>query len=129
MRDFDEQLKAYGDEMKRSRCPYSEAELDREIRSVMWNMATAADGDVRVPKEHRLTAADGDVRVPRKRRLWPAIAAAACLLAVLIPLGARTSSSAAILDRVSIDGKQIYFACNNGCTADATIETFKTLMR
>ena len=37
MRDFDKQLERYGDELKNARCPYSDAELDREIRSVVWN--------------------------------------------------------------------------------------------
>lgn len=112
MRDFKQQLEAYGDEMKNARCPYGEAELDREIRNVLWNTARA----------------DEDVRVPGKRRIWPAVAAAACLLAVITPLGTRTSSSAT-LDRIAVDGQQVYFACNNGCSADATIATFKTLLR
>ena len=37
MRDFDKQLERYGNELKNARCPYSDAELDREIRSVVWN--------------------------------------------------------------------------------------------
>ena len=37
MRDFNQQLKAYRDEMKNTRCPYSDAELNKEIRSVIWN--------------------------------------------------------------------------------------------
>ena len=54
-------------------------------------------------------------------------AAAACLAAVLTPLNmpARTGSSIAHVD---IDGEHLYFACNNGCSPEGTLETFKTLL-
>lgn len=114
MRDFKQQLKAYGDERKNARCPYSEAELDKEIRSVIWSTQ---------PQEATVT--------PTKRRLWPAAAAAAILAAIIIPTAIFTSksSTAGKIASVRVDGEHVYFACNNGCSADATIETFKTLLR
>lgn len=114
MRDFKQQLKAYGDERKNARCPYSEAELDKEIRSVIWSTQ---------PQEVSET--------PTKRRLWPAVAAAAILAAIIIPTALFTnrSSTAGEIASVKVDGEHVYFACNNGCSADATIETFKTLLR
>lgn len=114
MRDFKQQLKAYGDEMKNVRCPYSEAELDKEIRSVIWS-----------------TQLQEVSETPTKRRLWPAVAAAAILAAIIIPTALFTnrSSTAGEIASVKVDGEHVYFACNNGCSADATIETFKTLLR
>lgn len=114
MRDFKQQLKAYGDERKNARCPYSEAELDKEIRSVIWNTQ---------PQEATVT--------PTKRRLWPVAAAAAILAAIIIPTTVFTSKSSTTgeIASVRVDGEHVYFACNNGCSADATIEIFKTLLR
>ena len=114
MRDFKQQLKAYGDERKNARCPYSEVELDKEIRSVIWGTQ---------PQEVTIT--------PTKRRLWPAVAAAAILAAIIIPTAIFTNrgNTAGEIASVKVDGEHVYFACNNGCSADATIETFKTLLR
>lgn len=113
MRDFNQQLKAYGKEMTSTRYPYSEAELDREIRNVVWNTT---------PRENTIT--------PHIRLLWPAVAAA-IVAAIAIPtaLFASNGNLADEVASVNVDGEQLYFACNNGCTADATIETFKTLLR
>ena len=114
MRDFKQQLKAYGNKMKNTRCPYSEAELNKEIRSVIWSTQ---------PQEITIT--------PMKRRLWPAVAAAATLAALIIPTAIFThrGNSTGEIASIKVDGEHAYFACNNGCSADATIETFKTLLR
>ena len=119
MRDFDKQLERYGDELKSARCPYSDAELDREIRSVVWNTPGNADVPVR---------ADNTPRTSRKRWIWPSVAAAACIAAVLIPLNmpVRANSSIASVD---INGEHLYFACNNGCSPEGTLETFKTMIK
>ncbi len=112
MRNFDQQMKNYGDGLKNARYPHGEAELDREICRVVWNTAPE-----QAAAPHR-----------RKRWLWPSVAAAACLVAVVIPLSL-PARSADGLARVDVDGEQIYFACNNGCPAEGTVETFKTLIK
>lgn len=114
MRDFKQQMERYGDEMKNARCPLSDAELDREIRSVVWNTLSA----------------DNQVVTPRRRRhwLWPSVAAAACLAAVLVPLSLPTRGTEGIA-RVNVNGEHLYFICNNGCSAEGTLETFKTMIR
>ena len=114
MKDFSHQLEEYGKQLRNTRYPYSEAELDREIRKAIWNT------------EPRQAAP----ALPRKRR-WPIAAVAAIVVAFMIPTVFYISNTHAAvdIDSVEVDGQHIYFACNNGCTADATIETFKNLLR
>lgn len=114
MRDFDRQLKRYGDELKNARCPYSDVELDRVIRSVVWSEKVIPNE----PPTKRL----------RTKWLWPSVAAAACLAAILIPLNIDDRANGDIA-RVDIDGQHLYFACNNGCSPEGTLETFKTMIR
>ena len=52
MRDFKQQLKAYSDELKNSRYPHSDAELDKEIRSVLWNITL--DENIKTLSKRRL---------------------------------------------------------------------------
>ena len=114
MRDFDKQLERYGDELKNARYPYSDAELDREIRSVVW--------------DERIIPNEPQARRLRVKWLWPSMAAAACLAAILIPLNIPDRANGDIA-RVNIDGQHLYFACNNGCSPEGTLETFKTMIR
>lgn len=112
MRDFKQQLKAYGDEMKNAQCPLSNAELDREIRNVVWHTVQEQRTN-----SHR-----------HRQWLWPSVVAAACLAAVLVTVS-RPSQANNGIARVDIDGEHLYFACNNGCSAEGTLETFKTMIR
>ena len=112
MRDFKQQLKAYGDEMKNTHCPYSDAELDREIRNVVWHTAQEQRA---ITHRHR-------------QWLWPSVVAAACLAAVLVTVSLPSHDNSSIA-HVDVDGEHIYFACNNGCSAEGTLETFKTMIR
>lgn len=114
MRDFDKQLERYGDELKSARCPYSDAELDREIRSVVWNEKI-------IPNELQ-------ARRMHTKWLWPSVAAAACIAAVLIPLNMSVRANGSIAS-VDVDGEHLYFACNNGCSPEGTLETFKTMIK
>jgi hypothetical protein len=106
-------MERYGDEMKSARCPLSDAELDREIRSVVWNTQTD----------------DNQTVIPRRRShwLWPSVAAAACL-SVLVPLSLPARGAEGIA-RVNVNGEHLYFVCNNGCSAEGTLETFKTMIK
>lgn len=113
MRDFDKQLERYGDELKSARCPYSDAELDREIRNVVWN--------------EKIIPNKPQARHPHTRWLWSSVAAAACLAAVLIPLNMPIRANGSIAS-VDVDGEHLYFACNNGCSPEGTLETFKTML-
>ena len=114
MRDFDKQLERYGDELKRSHCPYSDAELDREIRSVVWNEKI-------IPNELQ-------ARRTHTKWLWSSVAAAACIAAVLIPLNMSVRANGSIVS-VDVDGVNVYIACNNGCKPEGALETYKSLKR
>ena len=116
MRDFKQQLERYSQELRDTRCPYSEAELDREIRRALWDDRNEAPRSDSSPTKRHIS-----IR-------WLSVAAAACLLAVLLPLGLQANNADGI-HTINVDGQQVYFACNNGCSADATIETFKTMLR
>ena len=112
MRDFNQQLKAYSDEMKNSRCPYSEAELDKVIRSVIWN-----------------TSRNESTKASTKRSLWPAVAA--IIIAIIIPMAIYISNDRkkGEIDTIKIDGEHIYFACNNGCTPEGTLQNLKAIIQ
>lgn len=112
MREFDRKLEQYSSELKNIHYPYNDKELDKEIRSVVWNTTRA---------HHP--------RVAHKSRYWSAIAAAACLAAVIIPMVLLLHVHQSDLERVNIEGEHFYFACNNGCTPESTLETFKTMIR
>lgn len=110
--DFDQQMNTYGEKLRTTRYPYGEAELDREIRRALWSTTPSS------------TAAAQKSR----RRWWPYAAAAACVAALILPLG-RWGHGTDGIRNVSIDGEQVYFACNSGCSPEETIETLKTLIR
>lgn len=112
MRDFNQQLKTYGDELKNARYPYSDAELDKEIRNVVWHTLQEQRA---ITHRHR-------------QWLWPSVVAAACLAAVLVTISLPSHDNHSIA-HVNIDGEHLYFACNNGCSAEGTLETFKTMIR
>ena len=112
MRDFKQQLKAYGDELRNTRCPYSDAELDKEIRSVIWN----------TPRNENTTAST-------KRRPWPAVAAIVAAIIVSTVIITSKGSEANEIASLEVDGQHIYFACNNGCTPEGTLQYFKSIIQ
>ena len=112
MRDFNQQLKAYGDEMKNTHCPYSDAELDKEIRSVIWN----------TPRNENTTAST-------KHRPWPAVAAIVAAIIVSTVIITSKGSEANEIASLEVDGQHIYFACNNGCTPEGTLQYFKSIIQ
>ena len=138
MRDFKQQLKAYGDKMRNTRYPYSEAELDKEIRSVVWNTkpndSTFSISRVKrsllVCRGEKTTVAKKPKIMPTKRRLWPTVAAVAIAFAIIIPTAIYTSKDDLTNDIASVKvGKEhIYFACNNGCSPEATLQNLKSII-
>ena len=114
MRDFKQQFQTYSDELKSIRCPYSEAELDKEIRSVVWRTE---------PSEEIIPA--------HKRRLWPSAVAAAIIAIIIIPtvIFIGKSNTAGEIASLKVGDEHIYFACNNGCTPEGILQNFKALIQ
>lgn len=112
MKDFDKELRNYQQQLQDRHYPHSDATLDKEIRRALWS-------------EQRETLPPAKTAV-RRMWLWPAIAAS--ILAIVIPVGLHTHSDND-LKMVDIDGQQLYFACNNGCSLESTLESFNTLLR
>ncbi|MBR1550321.1 MAG: hypothetical protein IJ634_06750 [Bacteroidales bacterium] len=106
-KDFDNTLEQLRRQRQESRCPMGDEELERKARQAWQADAPRAQGAVVFP-------------VARRRSLysWPAVAAGMAL--VLVPLGLRASSGNG-LDTVTVDGQQVYFACNNACSSTGTI--------
>lgn len=112
--DFEQQWQALSDDLQSGLCPMTDAELDREVRQVLWS------GDRRVESGERKVGSG-------RWRGW--VAAAACVAAVVLPLALRGAADDDGIRTVKVDGEQVLFACNTGCSPDGTIETFKTYLR
>ncbi len=118
--DFEQQWQALSDDLQSGRCPMTDAELDREVRRVLWSGEWRAEsGEWRVES--------GERRVESGR--WKAWIAAACVAAVVLPLALHGAADDDGIRTVKVDGEQVLFACNTGCSPDGAIETFKTYLR
>ena len=115
MRDFKQQFQTYSDELKSTRCPYSDAELDKEIRSVVWRIS---------PSKETIVST-------HKRKLWPSAVAAAIIAIIIIPTIIHTnkSNTAGEIASLKVGDEHIYFACNNGCTPEGILQNFKALIQ
>jgi len=112
--DFEQQWHALSDDLQSGRCPMTDAELDREVRQVLWNGEQGVESGERKVESGRWKA-------------W--VAAAACVAAVVLPLALHGAADDNGIRTVKVDGEQVLFACNTGCSPDGTIETFKTYLR
>ena len=109
--DFDrqwERRKAW-----RGRCPLDDAELRRRVQC-----AQTLDKNSSLITHHSSL----------NTRLWLPAAAAACLLAVLLPLGLREQHKSDV-EQVSVDGSSFFFVCNCDCSPDETITKINGLIR
>jgi hypothetical protein len=111
--DFEQQWQALSDDLQSGRCPMTDAELDREVRQVLWSE------DRRVESGERKVGSGS----------WKAWVAAACVAAVVLPLALRGAADDDGIRTVKVDGEQVLFACNTGCSPDGTIETLKTYLQ
>ncbi len=103
------------EELQNGSCPYSEGELDKESRGVVRNILMADKEETVKPK-------------PAKHKsLWPVVAAAA-LAAIIIPTVLLVNKPDSDIELVDVDGQRLYFACNNGCSPECTLEAFKNIV-
>ena len=116
--DFDrqwERRKAW-----RGRCPLDDAELRRRVLR-----AQTLGGNSSLITHHSPLITHHSSLITR---LWLPAAAAACLLAVLLPLGLRGQHKSDV-EQVSVDGSSFFFVCNCDCSPDETITKINGLIR
>lgn len=119
---FDNRFNQYCKDMQQKRYPHSDAELDREIRRTVWG----AGNEESSMKDEASTKGPSRAYFFALRSPFPWLAAA-CLAAVLLPLGLRAHAHEG-LQRVDIGGEHPYFVCNRGCSAESTIDNLNTLI-
>lgn len=96
MNNFRKELDRYGKQLREEKCPLSDAMLDKAIRHAIWQERESKDAPHIRKKQHR----------------WPWLAAAACIVALLVPL------TISIIKRQSTpSGSDFTFACNIGCNS------------
>ena len=89
-------------------------------------MLRTENGERRVESGERRVES-GERRVESGR--WKAWIAAACVAAVVLPLALHGAADDDGIRTVKVDGEQVLFACNTGCSPDGAIETLKTYLR
>ena len=107
--DFDKQWerrKAW-----RGRCPLDDAELRRRVLR-----AQVAASPFPQPSTFNT-------------RRWLPAAAAACLLAVLLPLGLRKPTTSRDVARVNVGGTSFLFVCNCDCPPDETVAQINRMIK
>ena len=108
--DFDrqwERRKAW-----RGRCPLDDADLRRRVLRAQ----TLGENSPLITHHSPLIT-----------RLWLPAAAAACLLAVLLPISIKMSQQQnQCVRHVNVSDCDFFFACNKGCSAETMIVMFNT---
>jgi len=121
MKDFDKQLEQYSQDLANTHCPYSDEELNRIIRHVIWNTPSER-------AESLLVEQPGHDSVTWRHRWWSLVAAAA-VVAIAVPVVLVSSRAHGTIDSVVVDGQQFYFACNNHCMPEGTIAYFNSIVK
>lgn len=100
------------------RCPLDDVELRRRVQCAQTldkNSSLITHHPSLITHHPSLTT-----------RLWLPAAAAACLLAVLLPPGLREQPKSDV-ERVSVGGSSFFFVCNCDCSADETLTKLNRL--
>ena len=112
-RDFDKQWNNCKEVYPKAKCPLNNDELEIFINRAM----TATQYPAAKPK-------------PKSRRLWIwSISAVAACMAMLLVVNTVVAKPADEFQRITIDGQEIIFACNNGCSPENTVEMFNDIIR
>ena len=103
--DFDTLWQRQQEARAELRCPLSEDELRQRVKK-------AQQEDVPTGAKRK-----GRVRLIK----WYQVAAAACVAAVLVTTSVLSLHRESDLGVAKVDGQQVYFACNTGCSAEGMI--------
>ena len=112
-KDFEKQWNNCKEVYKKAKCPLDSNELDVLINKAMETTPYPAD------KTKAKT---------RKVWIWSISAAAACM-AMLLVVNSVVAKPADEFQHIIIDGQEIIFACNNGCSPENTVEMFNQIIQ
>ena len=112
-RDFEKQWNNCKEAYTKAKCPLGNNELEEFInRAMMETPHTAAKPNA------------------KNRRLWVwSISAVAACMAMLLVVNTVVAKPADEFQRITIDGQEIIFACNNGCSPENTVEMFNSIIK
>ena len=112
-RDFDKQWNNCKEAYTKAKCPLDSNELEGFINQAM----TATQYSASKPNA-------------KSRRLWIwSISAVAACMAMLLVVNTVVANPTDEFQRITIDGQEIIFACNNGCSPENTVEMFNDIIR
>ena len=112
-RDFDKQWNNCREAYTKAKCPLDSNELEGFINRAM----TATQYSASKPNA-------------KSRRLWIwSISAVAACMAMLLVVNTVVANPTDEFQRITIDGQEIIFACNNGCSPENTVEMFNDIIR
>lgn len=112
-RDFEKQWNNCKEVYAKAKCPLNNDELEIFINQAM----TATQYPAAKLK-------------PKSRRLWTwSLSAVAACMAMLLVVNTVVAKPADEFQRITIDGQEIIFACNNGCSPENTVEMFNQIIQ
>lgn len=112
-RDFEKQWNNCKEVYMKAKCPLDNNELEGIINRAM----TATQYSASKPNA-------------KSRRLWIwSISAVAACMTMLLVVNTVVAKPADEFQRITIDGQEIIFACNNGCSPENTVEMFNDIIR
>ncbi|MBO7201162.1 MAG: hypothetical protein J6V54_07210 [Bacteroidales bacterium] len=110
-KDFDKQWNNCKEEYKKAKCPLDSNDLDRFITRAMETTQNPATK-------------------PKTRNVWIwSLSAAAACMAMLFVVNTVVAKPADEFQHIIIDGQEIIFACNNGCSPENTVEMFNQIIQ
>jgi hypothetical protein len=112
-RDFEKQWNNCKEVYTKAKCPLDNNELEGIINRAM----TATQHTASKPNT-------------KSRRLWIwSISAVAACMAMLLVVNTVVANPTDEFQRITIDGQEIIFACNNGCSPENTVEMFNQIIQ
>ena len=112
-KDFDKQWNDCKEVYKKAKCPLDSNELNEFIGKAL------SMPQYTIP---------GSRAKSKKVWLWSLSAAAACM-AMLFVVNTVVANPTDEFQDVTIDGQEIIFACNNGCSPENTVEMFNQIIQ
>ena len=108
MTNFKKEFKQYGEQLRKEKCPLSDAELDRAMRHAIWQDPIVITNPRPMKMQHK----------------WRWVVAAACIAALFIPLTKSITNN-----QTETVGNDIVFVCNTGCSSNAILARLNNIVK